>query len=343
MNKIVIGLLVAVCLLGFALILLNERMDTKVAPPVIAENVQPPLHSVGISSDLQQPPQAASKTAGAAVSGDDRKAIMPNNAAEVAEDVPETIQPAIVNKKGLDEVLSERASEVQAPNQQASIVQQTSVTDLLVESPPLPKIITDMPIVPEPQPLDNTNQSTDSEKKESLNKQPAAVNMAKVQDVSSGEAAKQDSSLASVSTPKSEVKSKDAPKNPADDKSNKAKVIATPKSKTLTVTLFTVFTRENGATVRLRTNAPIAYSSAQLQNPRTLVKELQNPDRLMVDLTGSVEIKDPAIPNNVIVNKVRVGKMADRARIVVDLKEKPKKIRVKIAEKNDGFDIFLDR
>lgn len=341
MNKIVIGLLVAVCLLGFALILLNERMGSEVASPTVTEKPQQ-LASQEIPQPVAQRAQEKNSELGEGASEDGSK-VTQEVAVEVKGVESTVVRPDIANK-ALDEVLSERTAEVQAPNQQASIVQQTSVTDLVVESSQLPKIISDIPRVAEPQAMEVGSYPVSADMKESADKPSTSTAViAKEENVKPDGGEKSGNPKVAVSPQNNEVKANEVAKSTVGDKKDTGKGASVAKAKTLSVTLFTVFTRENGATVRLRTNGPLPYSSAQLQNPKTIVKELQKPDRLMFDLTGAWEIKEPAVPNNIVVNKVRVGKMADRARIVVDLKDKPRKIRVKIADKKDGIDIFLDR
>ena len=91
MNKIVVGLLVAVCLLGFALILLNERMGAEVATPVVSENVQPREVQEGQISAKAEPASEASNVPDAPVSGEDRKSLS-DSAMQPAKDVAEMAQ-----------------------------------------------------------------------------------------------------------------------------------------------------------------------------------------------------------------------------------------------------------
>lgn len=343
MNKLVICLLVAVCLLGFALILLNERMGTEVATPVVSEKIQPVDTETGQTPIVKQ--NTADKTDQSELSGTEaREKALADRTSQTSSLTPSPrVQTESVNK-ALDEILSDRAAEVQAPNQQASIVQQSSIADLVVETPQLPKIDEAISIASDPQTIESTvPQPNIVDADENANKRsPGEPDPLKKQDGKIMEVKKKEDSNTD-SSKKNDKNVKAAVQKTIEESTDKNKTPTTSKAKTSSVSLFTVFTRENGATVRLRTNTPLPYSVAQLQNPKALVKELQKPDRLMFDLTGTWDIKEPAVPNNVIVNKVRVGKMADRARIVVDLKEKPKKVRVKIAEKKDGLDIFLDR
>lgn len=99
------------------------------------------------------------------------------------------------------------------------------------------------------------------------------------------------------------------------------------------ITRFVVFARETGATVRLTGNGPLRYKSMNLDNP----------DRVVLDLEGDWEVKAPAVPRNPLVNAVRVGDMGGRTRVVIDLKAKPRSARVIPARNGDGVDVRVDQ
>ena len=80
------------------------------------------------------------------------------------------------------------------------------------------------------------------------------------------------------------------------------------------ISRFVVFARDKGATVRLEGNAPLRYKSMNLTNP----------DRVVVDLDGQWQIKAPGVPKNPLVSNVRIGKMADKTRVVIDSRQNPK-------------------
>ncbi|MBD5538895.1 MAG: AMIN domain-containing protein, partial [Desulfovibrio sp.] len=100
-----------------------------------------------------------------------------------------------------------------------------------------------------------------------------------------------------------------------------------------TITRFVVFARDTGATVRLTGNGPLRYKSMNLENP----------DRVVLDLEGDWEVKAPAVPKNPLVSAVRVGDMDGRTRIVIDLKGKPRTARVIPAKTGDGVDVRVDQ
>lgn len=99
------------------------------------------------------------------------------------------------------------------------------------------------------------------------------------------------------------------------------------------ITRFVIFARETGATVRLTGNGPLRYKSMNLDNP----------DRVVLDLEGDWEVKAPAVPKNPLVTAVRVGDLDGRTRVVIDLKAKPRSARVIPAKNGDGVDVRVDQ
>lgn len=83
------------------------------------------------------------------------------------------------------------------------------------------------------------------------------------------------------------------------------------------ISRFVVFARDKGATVRLVGSGPLKYKTMTLTNP----------ERVVVDLEGQWQIKAPGVPKNALVSNVRIGKMADKTRVVIDLNEKPTRAR----------------
>lgn len=101
-----------------------------------------------------------------------------------------------------------------------------------------------------------------------------------------------------------------------------------------TITNFVVFARENGATVRLAGSSRLNYKSMTLDNPH----------RVVIDLDGDWQFPQRlAVPKNELVSSVRVGKIDGKTRVVVDLKQKPRLVRVIAAKNGDGLDLRVDR
>ena len=71
---------------------------------------------------------------------------------------------------------------------------------------------------------------------------------------------------------------------------------------------------------------------------------LTSPDRLVVDITGEHrDLRAPGIPANDMVSNVRLGHYPNRTRIVVDLKEAPRKHRLILSEDRERLDIRIDQ
>lgn len=314
MNKLVIGLLVSVCLLGFALILLNEHLGSNIS--ATAPEKTPPV--IAADATIQESaPQ-----------------IVQNDKPADTPILPNAIQDNELQKEK-DQVVVEvpvPPTELKVPS---AVEQDTAILSPAPSSEVPPVTV---------QPVDEHKivVSSPQEKSETKAEKTETKPVVKPETKDKPSEPRQ---TVTPETKKVETQAKQEKATPV-KKAVEPKEKSAPtagKGSASAVTLFTVLVRENGATVRLRANTALPFSASQLQKPEHIVKQLQNPERLMFDLTGAWDVKDPGVPNNVVVSKVRVGKMADRMRIVVDLKEKPKRMRVKVTEKKDGLDIFIDR
>lgn len=94
---------------------------------------------------------------------------------------------------------------------------------------------------------------------------------------------------------------------------------------------FVVFSRTTGATVRLVGNESIQYKTSQMHNP----------ERILVELDGEWDVTPPKIPNNPLVKQVRVTKRNKKTRVVLDLKENPKKCRF-VTKQDTNLDVRID-
>lgn len=100
------------------------------------------------------------------------------------------------------------------------------------------------------------------------------------------------------------------------------------------ITRFVIFSREKGATVRLVGASPIHAKNMLLENPT----------RIVLDLDGDWKFPEtPGIPKNDFITAVRVGKMDDKTRVVLDLKEKPRVWRVIPSKNSENIDIRIDK
>ena len=263
MNKIILGLLLAVCVLGMALIMLNERLsrDTEPIPTSVAEKKEP---GPGEGSPLPPPPPEERRPAPEAPS------------------VPEPAQPlAPKDDGGMTQGTVQASRAVPPPAEPARDIAPPAQPD--TEATPAPvKKQEELPVIPE-------KKQPDARKQE---KQPAEKSKASAD--SSGK-----------QQPPTEQR----------------------------ISRFVVFARDKGATVRVTGTGPLRYKTEQLHNP----------ERLVVDLDGKWSIKAPGVPANPLVTNVRIGKLPEKTRIVIDFKEKPRSVRVILARERNSIDIRVDQ
>lgn len=280
MNKVILSLLLAVCILGMALIMLNERLGRKTepAPAPSAEISQPAAPSGG----AELPPLSAD---------DERNAFTAP---------PETArqEPAL---------------------------------------PPLPQGEAEAPIFA-------AGQATERSQTFPASSAAPAAQTAGGEDagVSAPSAAAQrpaPSARAESAAPARDAAKKN--ERPAPSEKPKAEKAGAEKAKTekspapheRSISRFVVFARDRGATVRLTGNAPLRYKSMNLNNP----------ERVVVDLEGQWQINAPGVPANPLVSNVRVGKMGDKTRVVIDLKEKARATRLLLAKDGKTLDVRVDQ
>ena len=280
MNKVILSLLLAVCILGMALIMLNERLGRKSepVPAPTAEAGEPAAPDSGAGL----PPLSAD----AARNGFTAPAA-PQDAAREEPKLPPLPRDAAAEAAPVVEDVSERAQMPQAA-----------------------------PAAPGPQAAARENMST-----------PPAMER-------TAQSAKTESSApARAETQKEERPAQtDKPKaEKAKTEKPRAEKAAAPRERN--ISRFVVFARDKGATVRLEGNAPLRYKSMNLTNP----------DRVVVDLDGQWQIKAPGVPKNPLVSNVRIGKMADKTRVVIDLKAKPQNTRFVLAKDGNTLDVRVDQ
>ena len=275
MNKVILSLLLAVCILGMALIMLNERLGRKSepAPAPAAEVSQPttpdngadlrPLPAEGGRNGFAAPPEAARE--------EPKLPPLPRDDAETA-------MPAV-------EQTPERA-----------------------QTPPA------SPAAPAPQTAEREHPGASTPP-------PAAERPAPSAKAESGTPAR------------AEAKKDERPAQTEKAKAEKPKAEKTAAPRERSISRFVVFARDKGATVRLTGNAPLRYKSMNLSNP----------ERVVVDLEGQWQIKAPGVPGNPLVSNVRVGKMGDKTRVVIDLKEKPRTTRLVLAKDGNTLDVRVDQ
>lgn len=287
MNKVILSLILAVCVLGMALIMLNERLGRK--------------------SEPASAPAAESSAAAA-----------PDGSAAL---------PPLPREQDQNALSSPAApSGEQAPEETA-----------LPPLPPLPVDPNegqDAPVVERdvPQALPRENTTPAPQADASRPQPPAAPAAEKTPADTFAAQRKKTGAAAQAEKGKTEKNRAEKPKaeKPANDN---APAVAKAAGGERGISRFVVFARDKGATVRLVGSAPIRYKTMTLTNP----------DRVVVDLEGQWQIKAPGVPKNALVSNVRIGKMADKTRVVIDLTEKPARSRFVLSKDGNTLDVRLDQ
>lgn len=285
MNKVILSLLLAVCVLGMALIMLNEKLR-KPEPASITQTTQStdPVADSPEVTDLGLPPLdhigQAPKTGGG---------------------TEQPYLPPLPVEPGHAPALAERSPHLE--NNDLRSPDATSV------HAPLPDQIKHKP---EP--------SSAADKTASAAKPAAPATPAPATPAASE---------------KAKAPEKTAPEKAAQGKTSpstteKAAKAAPQKQE---VTRFVVFARDKGATIRIVGTAPINYKSMTLNGP----------ERLVLDLEGKWQAKAPGVPKNPLVTNIRLGKMDDKTRIVIDLSGKPAHVRYVLSKDKLSLDIRVDQ
>lgn len=284
MNKVILSLILAVCVLGMALIMLNERLGRKSEPasaPAAESAVAAPDGSAGLSPlQREQNPNALGSPAD------------PGREQAREEAAPSPLPAA--PQAGQDLPIVERDIP-QAPAPETT--------------PPEPQTDAGLPPLP---PAAPAAEKTPADTVAAQQKKP----------VPAAQAEKSKTEKSRTENPRTE-------KTANDNASAAAKAAGGERS----ISRFVVFARDKGATVRLVGTAPIRYKTMALTNP----------ERVVVDLEGQWQIKAPGIPKNALVSNVRIGKMADKTRVVIDLTEKPARSRFVLSKDGNTLDVRLDQ
>lgn len=269
MNKVFLGLVLAVCALGMALVMLNDRLgrkpETRPAPPVAEMPSSPPARSPAEIAAAAQALEIASQVKNS----------------EEAPEITEVPQAA-------PEAVSPPPAPMPEPARPA------------IEDAPKPALAEKTQVAPvrQPEPIVAPTPKPEPAKPAKVEK-PEPVKPVKAE------------------------KPETAPK-PAETASGASK----------TANRFVVYSRDNGATVRIGGTSKMTYSSMTLEDP----------DRVVVDLQGDWKFPaNPGIPKNDLVKAVRVGKNGDKTRLVIDLKEKPRRVNLVPLKDGQGVDVRVDK
>lgn len=335
MNKIIMGLIVAVCVLGMALIMLNEKLGRKPDPVPVATEAPSVSTSEGPGSaglPSGRPATEDMMTSLPAPSPSPAPSLTPPPApvAPVAEapaapafsfggetdTAPATLPPLPQTTPPAPEPVQAPAPEVEAPLPSASPV----------PVPPLPEERKDVPVpsLASSVVAAHEREAAADTPREAPEKPKAAPAPGKKEE--KARESKADVEPAKAESTREESRKKETPRKEAAPA--KAKASSAEKS----VERFVVYAREDGATVRIVGNANISYKPMVLTGP----------DRVVVDLDGDWDIKAPGIPKNDLVTNVRIGKLNGKTRVVIDLNSSAK-TRYTLSKDRRMLDVRVDK
>lgn len=335
MNKIIMGLIVAVCVLGMALIMLNEKLGRKPDPAPVATEAPSVSTSEGPGSaglPSGRPATEDMMTSLPAPSPSPAPSLTPPPApvAPVAEapaapafsfggetdTAPATLPPLPQTTPPAPEPVQAPAPEVEAPLPSASPV----------PVPPLPEERKDVPVpsLASSVVAAHEREAAADTPREAPEKPKAAPAPGKKEEKARD--SKTDVETAKAENAREESRKKETPRKEAAPA--KAKASSAEKS----VERFVVYAREDGATVRIVGNANISYKPMVLTGP----------DRVVVDLDGDWDIKAPGIPKNDLVTNVRIGKLNGKTRVVIDLNSSAK-TRYTLSKDRRMLDVRVDK
>ena len=347
-NKIIIGLLAAVVVLGMALVVLNNQLnshhsDRDLATPLSARDMLPEIPDLhGVQARIDE---SAENGAGQEQQEEPRLMALPK--------LPDAIDPPATTLRA--PISTATLSHEEAPVQPAVQAPVQSADTLAMNKAPVRSTAATAPVAASVSPAaaaqtgsvqtgsiqeTNTPRAADTPKKPVRDEQPA-----RGEQPAKAEQPEQPVQAASTSAPKTERKSagqtagqkteaKAEEKNVQKDLQKDLQKAEQKDKKASAQPRMVVLVREKGATVRVSLHTTIAYKTMLLTSP----------DRLVVDITGEHrDLRAPGIPANDMVSNVRLGHYPNRTRIVVDLKEAPRKHRLILSEDRERLDIRIDQ
>ena len=321
MNRIVIGIVVSVCILGMALIMLNERLSGS-KQNLISEqkNVLNQPYTVttpALKQHMAQTPlpHQTQNSLGPINYSDETAFNVPS--------LPEPQKPVVINSERSN-IRAQANLETRPHIQQPSPVIKKAEPDIH----PIAKASENMRMTEseKERSVKTVAQATPTQVR-SENKPETKVDLTKkepaLKETKTNLQAKESKNV------KESKESKDLKKEAKKDTKKIAESVKNPEIKK-----FVVFNRDSGATVRLQGSTPILrYKNLSMHNP----------ERILLDLDGNWKIVAPGVPKNPLVSNVRIGKYPNRTRIVVDLKEKPKNSKIVVAQDRHTIDIRVDQ
>ena len=289
MNKVILSLLLAVCVLGMALIMLNEKLRKPEQAPITQATL-----SQGADAGADSP---TVPDMGLPPLGDT------GQAAKIGGPAEQPYLPPLPVESGHSPAPVDRAPQLESNPLRSA--------DAASVHAPLPE-----PVKHKPEPASAADKGTNPSKPEAASPAKPAVPVAP----------------AVPAAPAAPEKAK-APEKTAQEKPSNTEKAAKAAPQKQEITRFVVFARDKGATIRLVGTAPLNYKNMTLNSP----------ERLVLDLEGKWQVKAPGVPKNPLVTNIRLGKMDDKTRVVIDLSGKPAHVRYVLSKDKLSLDIRVDQ
>ncbi|MCI7568717.1 MAG: AMIN domain-containing protein [Desulfovibrio sp.] len=344
MNKIIMGLIVAVCVLGMALIMLNEKLGRKPEPaPVSVET--PSSGPVSGSPDSAALPSGRSAaddlmTSLPAPSPSPAPALTPSPAPMApapepsaapafsfggeTDTPPATLPPLPQTTPPLPAPAPEKTPEAEAPLTPATTPSTPPLPDEERKDVPVPSLASSV-VAAHERDMASPAPAYDKTPEKAT---PAPTPAKKESNIDTDKPRK-------AETPRTESRKEETRKEEARKKETPRKEAAPAREKDSAdrnIDRFVVYARDGGATVRIVGNATISYKPMVLTGP----------DRVVVDLDGDWDIKAPGIPKNELVTNIRIGKLNGKTRVVIDLNSSAK-TRYTLSKDRRMLDVRVDK
>ena len=311
MNKVIACLLLAVALLGMALVMLNQQL-TPPAPtlqgPQSATSKLPDLPSIE-GGRQSAPPVQDGQTA--------RQGLPP---------LPDSLEaPGAEHRAPVSSAtLAEARSQEPAPAVQPSVpaVAVPSGTQAGAERPA-------QEAADEARRQEQARAEAEAKRLEAKKQEQARAEA----EAKRLEAKKQEQARAEAEAKKQEAKKQEQARAEAEAKKQEAKKQEQAQPSKIKTGKVVVFARDKGATVRL--------SSAEAIDYRHMV--LKEPDRVVLDLQGSWNVSAAGVPRNVLVTNIRFGSFPGRTRVVIDMKGTPRQTRLSQSKDRRQLDVRVDQ
>lgn len=339
MNKVIVCLLVAVALLGMALVMLNQQLTPKPNPGVDQQQ--------NSTAKLPALPELSGDSVSTATVKEDKK---PHNLPPLPDtlDTPEAIHRAPVTdntpssvdapaaldtpkKSGESEPVSNISTEKDGQTGKDN-VEASDAPQLQPQTAQLQKRASDSQINEQKNSASDTDETTSAVEKDK--------NGHKVQPLPSGKLPTTATELRADRGPHNQTASKPSPQPVGkpirgNTQENNKKSVAQSSSRNSGIksSQLIIYTRDGGVTVR--------FLSGDVIDFKHLV--LTQPDRVVVDLQGKWDVKPAGLPKNNIISNVRFGKFPDRTRVVIDLHSAPTKTAFSLSQNHRQLDVRVDR